>query len=539
LAWGSNDGEAVDRVRWTFGQLLDWHLLRGTRPSGKIDHPGRKWSVKAFADAVGFGDRTIRYWLRNEHLPPETETIERVLFDDDACYAEWRLELRQAHARSWAAKGGEVPLPPYPPSNAPTVRSLPAGPDFSPQSQSPLLDRPSIAVLPFANLSGDPQQDYVSDGITEDVTTELSRFSELRVIARNSAFQYKGKADDIRHVGRELNARYVLEGSFGRRGDRIRITAQLIDAVTGTHRWAERYDRDLIDVFAVQDEVVRAIVAILAAHVNRAEIERVLLKPPAAWEAYDYYLRGAEAFLLHVNRRTKASLYEARRLLDQSLVIDPLYARAAAVMSQTHVYAYLEPFDGDYLSPAALDRALELAQTAVHVDPRLPQARAQLGQVLLWKRQHDDALAEFERAFALNPNFIDHRYAGALTYAGEHARAIEALEANIRLDPFQPLLFSLGLMGLANYMLKRYGDAVRLLRECALGRRNAQWPHLWLASAYAQLGQLEEARAGAAEVLRINPRFTIESWKRLAVHKDPKDVEHRLDGLRKAGLPEV
>ncbi len=205
----------------------------------------------------------------------------------------------------------------------------PASPDAGSRSQSPSLDRPSVAVLPFANLSGDPQQDYFSDGITEDITTELSRFSELRVIARNSAFQYKGKAVDVRHVGRELNARYVLEGSCGRRRDRIRITAQLVDSVTGTHRWAERYDRDLVDVFAVQDEVVRAIVAILAAHLNRAEIERVLLKPPAAWEAYDYYLRGAEAFLLHVNRRTKASLYEARRLLDQSLAIDPLYARGA------------------------------------------------------------------------------------------------------------------------------------------------------------------------------------------------------------------
>jgi len=195
------------------------------------------------------------------------------------------------------------------------------------------LSRSSVAVLPFANLSGDPQQDYFSDGISEDITTELSRFSELMVIARNSAFQYKGKAADLRHVGRELGARYVLEGSVRRSGDRIRITAQLVDAVTGAHRWAERYDRELVDVFAVQDEVVRAIVAILAAHVKRAETERVLLKPPAAWEAYDYYLRGAEAHLLYINRGTKASRYEARRLLEQSLAIDPEYARAAAMLS--------------------------------------------------------------------------------------------------------------------------------------------------------------------------------------------------------------
>ena len=264
-------------------------------------------------------------------------------------------------------------------------------------------DRPSVAVLPFANLSGDPQQDYFSDGITEDIIAELSRLSELLVIARNSAFQYKGKAVDIRQVGRELGARYVLEGSVRRSGDRIRIVAQLIDAVTGAHRWAERYDRQLRDVFAVQDEVARAIVSILAAHVNRAETERALLKPPAAWEAYEYYLRGAEAFFLHLNRRTKASLYDARRLLEQSLTIDPAYARAAAMLSWNHLWTYFEPFDGDHLSPVALDRALELSETAADLDPRLPQARAQLGQVLLFKRQHDAAIAEFERPSRSTP----------------------------------------------------------------------------------------------------------------------------------------
>jgi adenylate cyclase len=273
--------------------------------------------------------------------------------------------------------------------------------------------------------------------------------------------------------------------------------------------------------------------------VNRAEIERALLKPPAAWEAYEYYLRGAEAFFLHTTRRTKASLYDARRLLQQSLAIDPDYARAHAMLSWTHFHAYTEPFDGDYLSPAVLDRALELAQTAVHLDARLPQARAQLGQLLPYKRQYDAAIAEFERALALNPNFVDHRYAQVLICAGEPARAIEALASSLRLDPF-PWPHAFGQMGLANYMLKRYGEAVHFLRECTSRLPNLQWPHLWLASAYAQLGQLEEARNEAAEVLRINPGFTIASWKRLCVvYKDPKDAEHRIDGARKAGLPEI
>jgi adenylate cyclase len=285
--------------------------------------------------------------------------------------------------------------------------------------------------------------------------------------------------------------------------------------------------------------MARAIVVILAAHVNRAEIEKTLLKPPAAWEAYECYLRGAEAFFLHHSRRSKASLYDARRLLEQSLVIDRGYARASAMLSRTHVDAYAHPFDGDYLNPAALDRALELAETAVHLDPRLPQARAQLGHVLLYKGEHDAAIAEFERAFEINPNFIDHRYAQALMFAGEPARAIEVLELNMRLDPFQPLLYATSWLGQANFSLKRYGEAVRLFREAASRLPNLQWPHTMLASAYAQSGQLEEARKAAAEVLRINPGFTIDGYKRLMVYKDPKDAEHRLDGLRKAGLPET
>jgi adenylate cyclase len=397
---------------------------------------------------------------------------------------------------------------------------------------------PSVAVLPFTNLSGDAQ-DYLSDGLAEDIITELSRFSELLVIARNSAFQYKGKAVDIRQVGQELGARYVLEGSVRRDDNRVRIAAQLIDAVTGAHLWAERYDREVRDVLAVQDEVARMIVTILAAHVNRAEIERTLLKPPVAWEAYECYLRGAEALILHQNRRTKASLYEARRLLEQSLAIDAGYARAAAVLSWTHLNAYLEPFDGDHLSPAALDRALEWAEAAVHLDPRLPNARAQLGYVLLFKRQHDAAMAEFERANALNPNFIDYRYARALLYTGAPERAIEVLQANTRLDPFQPLMYATSWMGQANYMLGNYADAVRLLREFTARRPNIQLPYLWLAAAHARLGQHDEAREDAAEVLRINSGFTIDGWKRLAVFKDPQDVDHLIDGLRKAGLPET
>jgi TolB-like protein/class 3 adenylate cyclase len=208
-------------------------------------------------------------------------------------------------------------------------RIAPAEPTGINSQSGPALslpDKPSIAVLPFTNLSGDPKEDYFSDGITEDIITELSRFSELFVVARNSSFQYKGRSPDIRQVGRELGVRYVLEGSIRRAGNHVRITGQLIDATTGTHRWAERYDRKLEDVFALQDEVARTIVAILAAHVNKAEAERTALKPPATWKAQDHYFRANDAFTAYLSSFKPSDLYEARRFLEDSLSIDPSYS---------------------------------------------------------------------------------------------------------------------------------------------------------------------------------------------------------------------
>src|SRR6185369_9951059 len=267
-----------------------------------------------------------------------------------------------------------------------------------------LPDKPSIAVLAFTNMSGDPDQDYFSDGITEDIITALSRFSELFVIARNSSFQYKGRSPDIRQVGRELGVRYVLEGSIRRAGDRVRISAQLIDAMTGAHRWAERYDRELKDVFAVQDEVSRPIVAILVAQVNKAEAERTLLKPPATWQAYDFFMRASDLFIAARSSLNVADLYEARQLLEHSISLDPHYARAYATLSHTHLLAWMFRLDEDHLSPTAIERAHRLAWKAVQLDPNLPIGHANLGHVLSFEGQHEQSIAEFERAMTLNPN---------------------------------------------------------------------------------------------------------------------------------------
>jgi adenylate cyclase len=401
-----------------------------------------------------------------------------------------------------------------------------------------LPDRPSIAVLPLHNTSGDTEQDYFSDGITEDIITELSRFSELFVIAHNSSFQYKGKAVDVRQVGGELGVRYVLQGSIRRGGDRVRISVQLIDAVTGANRWAERYDRQIEDVIAVQDEVARTIVAALAAHVNRAEIERSLNEPPETWQAYDYYLRAANAYTSFLSSYKAADLYEVRRFLEQSIAIDPNYARAYARLSWSYLIARNISLDGDYLNPDALDRAYQLASKAVQLDPNLPQAHAQLGHVLHRRREHEAAVAEFEKAMALNPNFSDWRFAEVLIYAGDPARAIEAVERHMRLDPFYAPLAA-GWRGLAHYMLKQYWLALPALRECAARAPNLPVGHACLAASYARLGDIEKARAAAAEVLRVVPNWTIKSVAApLSPFKLPEDAEHFFDGLRRAGLPE-
>jgi adenylate cyclase len=425
--------------------------------------------------------------------------------------------VREEHGDPWAAApttGGEKP----------------AGPTFP--------DRPSIVVLPFDNLDGEQVQDYLSDGITEDIITELSRFSELLVIACNSSFQYKGKAVDVRQVGRELGVRYVLQGSIRRSGDRVRISVQLVDAVTGAHRWAERYDRQFEDIFAIQDELTRTIAPILAAHVNQAEIERTLNKPPAAWQAYDYYLRAVHIQVPYYSSLKAADLYQVRGLLEQSLALDPEYARACVRLAWTHFAAWVNPLDGDHLSPAALDRAYQLARKAVELDPKLPDAHAFLGHALGRRGEHDAAIAAFERALALNPNFTDWRFAENLVYAGEPERAIAAIKRHMRLDPYYVPLAPVWL-AVAHYVLKAYAQAVPPLQECVSRAPDLRTGHLWLAATYAQLGRLDEARSQAAEVLRIEPTWSNNGvGRRIYVFRRPEDAEHLLDGLHKAGLPD-
>ena len=403
----------------------------------------------------------------------------------------------------------------------------------------PLPDKPSIAVVPFANLSSDPLQEYFSDGITDDIVTELSRFSELLVIASNSSFKLKGSAFDVRQVGTALGVNYVLEGSIRKIDDQVRITAKLVDAITGAHRWAERYDREMKDIFAVQDEVARTIASFLAAHVGKAEVERTLVRPPATWQAYDYYLQGRNAFFSSfLTTYRVADLYTARQHLLSALSIDQNYASAHAVLSNIHLCAYIHPLDDDYLNTAALERAHQIARKAVQLGPNLTVAHEHLGLVLSFMGRHKEAIAEFERATALNPNFSNLRFGLALVHAGESERAIGILGALMRLDPFYPAPAA-GYFGLAYYMLKRYAQALPWLLECTSRAPNFRGGHVWLAANYAQLGQLNEARLEITEILRLDPTSTLDGkQRRLAPFQLLADAEHLFDGLRKAGMAE-
>ena len=405
----------------------------------------------------------------------------------------------------------------------------------APPADSAVPSRPRIAVLPFVNMSGDAAQDYLSDGIAEDVIIELSRFSELVVIARNSSFQFRGAAADARQVGARLGAGYILEGSVRRQADRVRVTAQLVDATSGGHLWAEHYERRMADVFALQDELARNIAAVLAVRLTKAEAERVLLRPPSHWQAHEFHLRAAEAFRLR--GRSVAAVHEARRLAEEAVAVDPEYSRSHVLLSKVEWWTYVEPLDDAYLRVATLARAHELAQRAVQLAPDLPEAHAQLGWTFIFQREHRFGIEEFDRAFSLNRSFVDNRFALALTYSGTPEEAIAFLDANIDLDPFQPF-DSFGFRGHAQYMLGLGEQAARTLAVYPSRAPVVRVLPLWLAAAHARAGASAEARAAALAVLRIEPGFGLARWSRTAVYRRREDAERLLDDLRAAGLPD-
>jgi TolB-like protein/Flp pilus assembly protein TadD len=392
---------------------------------------------------------------------------------------------------------------------------------------------PAIAVLPFENMSGDPAQDYFSDGITEDLITDLSRISGLFVIARNSSFTYKGTPVKVQQVGRDLGVHYVLEGSVRRVGDRVRINAQLVDARTGLHLWAERYDRDLVDVFALQDEVTQKIVAALAVKLTTGEQERLNRTAESNPEAYDMMLRGLE----RLRRYTREANTEARAFFEKAIAHDPNYARAHANLA----YTYATDVQNGWADAPdqAIARALEIAGDALALDASVRQVHFAFGIIHLFDKRHDQAIAASRRALKLDPNYADAygQMALILNYAGRPEAALEAIRKAMRLDPRRPF-FYVWIKGQAHYLMRHYDAAIAEFERVV--ERNPANPagHLGLAAAYAQVGRIEDAEWQAQEILALFPDFTLARERQREPYKDPAHLDRYIEGLRKAGLPE-
>ncbi len=421
-----------------------------------------------------------------------------------------------------AAASGPAPEP------APT----PDEPREAPRSALPLPDRPAIAVLPFLNMSGDPEQEYFSDGISEDIITALSKLRWFLVIDRNSSFVYKSKATHLKQVAAELGVGYVVEGSVRKAGERVRITAQLNDVATNSHIWAERYDRHLADVFAVQDEITESIVAAIEPQLYAAENFRAQRKSPENVDAWDLVMRA----LSHLWRVTRQDNLVAQALLEKATAIDPGYGQAHGLLAATHTFsAHMGWAEMAAVAPAA-ERA---ARAAILADDDDAWAHYALGCTHLVARRHNDSLAEFELALRLNPNFSPAQgyYGLALSYSGRWQEGEAAVRRALRLsprDPFTAIYF--GIAGYTQFVARNYAEAMRLAREAIRLRGDFVGAHRVLAAAAGMAGQLDVAGTAVRELKRVQPnvsRAWIESHMPI---RQSAEMAHYLEGFRRAGL---
>ena len=396
----------------------------------------------------------------------------------------------------------------------------------------PLPDRPAIAVLPFINMGGDAEQEYFSDGISEDIITALSKLRWFFVIARNSSFIYKGKTVHLKQVADELGVRYVLEGSVRKGGDRVRITAQLNDVATGSHIWAERYDRELADVFAVQDEITEAIVAAIEPQLYAAENFRAQRKPPNSLDAWDLVMRA----LSYYWRVTRQDNMVAQALLEKATAVDPNYGQALGVLATSHMFsAHMGWADLAMVAPIAERAAL----AAILIDSEDPWAHLALGGVYLFARRFDDCLAEFELALRLNPNFsLAQGYHGlALCYCGRWEEGDVAAHRALRLSPRDPFsAIYCGIAAYAQFVGGNYDEAIRLAREGIRQRGDFVGAHRVLTAAAGMAGQGDLAKVALQELCRAQPNICLAWIERQMPMKREADREHYLEGFRRAGL---
>jgi adenylate cyclase len=411
------------------------------------------------------------------------------------------------------------------------VTSGPAQPG-EPSTALPLPDKPSVAVLPFTNMSGDPEQEFFADGIAEDVITALSRYPSLFVIARNSCFTYKGRAVDVKQIGRELGVRYVLEGSLRKSGNRIRVTAQLVEAESGKHVWAERYDRDLADIFAVQDETAEAVTVAVAPAIADAELHRAIRRPPGSLDAWGAFQRGLwhmKSFSVHENA-------EAQKFFQRCIELDPNFAGGYWGLAWARLHAGAGLQSRDLME--AQSSAEKLARRAVVLNEDDAEARSSLAFTLLMRGDHHGALAEAERALALSPNLaVAHGEEGAaLIFSGRPREGLAALQTCIRLDPHDPLLrVRLLHKATAFYLCRDYEAAVNAAEDAIRSYPDYPGLYRWRAAALGQLDRSEAAIEALKKAVAIAPA-TFDMFVRGRVPwMRPEDHAHMLEGLHKAG----
>jgi adenylate cyclase len=396
----------------------------------------------------------------------------------------------------------------------------------------PLPDLPSIAVLPFENMSGDPKQEFFSDGITETIITALSKVPNLFVIAQNSTFTYKGKPVKVKQVSEELGVQYVLKGSVQKSGDRIRINVQLIDAFTGRHIWAERYDRDLTDIFALQDEITLKVLAAIQVKLTGAELSLGYGKYYGGEQGLDCYLKiiegndYAERYNIKDNNR-------ARRIAEEALAMCPEVPMAYLLMANVHSIDY-------WLASTpreSLEKGIEMVQKTLALDDTLAEAHGLLGSLYTQKREYEKGIAEGERAVALNPSgaTVLVNYASSLYFAGRSEEAIPLLQRAIRLNPFGPGLYY-QYLGNALRMTGRFEEAVSAYKKAIQRAPDNLWSHILLTATYSMMDREKEAQSEAAEALRINPKFSPDFFAKTTPLKDKSEIDKVVNALRKAGL---